>query len=202
MRKWLDALLLFFPVATFAGLAPQHVAAELRVSPLQIVLHSPESSQQLLVSETGADGQSIDLTRSVEYELTPAGIAKIDEHGLIRPLADGQAELRIQREKQQLTVPIQVGAFTAPAPVSFQNEVIPILTKAGCNSGGCHGKAEGQNGFKLSIFGFDPASDYDALVKESRGRRIFLASPQQSLLFRKASARIPHGGGQKIDPGS
>ena len=199
MHKLLKYLLFSYLLAVLACFV-EHVAAEIRVSQQQVTLLSPEASQQLLVSET-ADGRAVDVTRVVQFGITPAGIAEIDDKGLVRPLADGQAQLLIRHNGQQLTVSIQVDAFADPLPVSFQNEVMPILTKAGCNSGGCHGKAEGQNGFKLSIFGFDPASDYDALVKEARGRRIFLASPEQSLLFRKASARIPHGGGQKIDPG-
>jgi hypothetical protein len=73
------------------------------------------------------------------------------------------------------------------------------LTKARCNSGGCHGKAEGQAGFKLSIFGFDPAADFDVLVKEGRGRRVFTLAPERSLLLRKATSEIPHGGGRRID---
>ena len=63
-----------------------------------------------------------------------------------------------------------------------------MLTKSRCNSGGCHGKAEGQNGFKFSLLGFDADADYAAIIKEGRGRRISLASPKQSLLLRKATA--------------
>lgn len=80
----------------------------------------------------------------------------------------------------------------------FTNEIVPLLSRYGCNSGGCHGKASGQNGFKLSLFGFDPDWDYDAIVKQARGRRVFLASPAQSLLLRKATGEVPHGGGQRI----
>ncbi|HKI18701.1 MAG TPA: DUF1549 and DUF1553 domain-containing protein, partial [Isosphaeraceae bacterium] len=92
--------------------------------------------------------------------------------------------------------------LSQPVPVSFAHQVMPLLTKASCNAGGCHGKAEGQNGFKLSVFGFDPASDHDALVKEGRGRRVFLSAPGSSLLLLKATAEIPHGGGRKITPRS
>ena len=88
----------------------------------------------------------------------------------------------------------------SPAFVSFENEIIPLLSKAGCNAGSCHGKAEGKNGFKLSVFGFDAKSDYTALVKEARGRRINLAAPEHSLLLRKGTARMPHGGGKRLDP--
>jgi hypothetical protein len=78
---------------------------------------------------------------------------------------------------------------------------VPILTKATCNTGGCHGKAEGQNGFKLSVFGFDPRADYEAIVQQSHGRRVFVASPEHSLLLRKATAAEPHGGGERIELG-
>ncbi len=99
-------------------------------------------------------------------------------------------------------MPIEVAGFAAPRPVSFRNEIVQLLTKARCNSGGCHGKAEGQNGFKLSIFGFDTTFDYDALTQESRGRRLSRATPETSLVWLKGSARMPHGGGRKIEPGS
>lgn len=129
-------------------------------------------------------------------------IAVIDDRGLIRPRANGVGKLVIQFEEQTQSIPITVSRLDDPVPVSFRNEVIPILTKSGCNSGGCHGKAEGQNGFKLSIFGFNPRADYEALVMEGRGRRVSVTRPASSLVFRKASARTPHGGGQKIDPRS
>src|SRR5687768_9120903 len=83
-------------------------------------------------------------------------------------------------------------------PVHFANDVVPILSRFGCNSSGCHGKAEGQNGFKLSVFGFDPEADHRALTMEGRGRRVFAASPDQSLLLLKAAGGMPHGGGLRI----
>ena len=85
-------------------------------------------------------------------------------------------------------------------PLNFENDIIPILTRYGCNSSGCHGKAEGQNGFKLSVFGFDPPADYRSLTMEGRGRRVFPAAPEQSLLLQKASGGRPHGGGVRIPP--
>lgn len=89
------------------------------------------------------------------------------------------------------------------AVLSFVNDVAPILTKASCNSGACHAKAgTGQNGFRLSLLGFEPQEDYEHIVKEGRGRRIFPAAPERSLLLLKATNATPHGGGKKIDPGS
>jgi hypothetical protein len=90
-------------------------------------------------------------------------------------------------------------AFAAELePVSFLNDVVPILTRHGCNGGGCHGKSTGQNGFRLSLLGFEPDFDHVALARETRGRRIFLGAPDASLLLAKASGRIPHGGGTRI----
>jgi hypothetical protein len=86
--------------------------------------------------------------------------------------------------------------------VNFPNQIVPIFTKLGCNSGGCHGKASGQNGFKLSVFGFDPEADFNALVKEARGRRVFSAAPEHSLLLLKPTGMISHGGGRRIEVGS
>src|SRR5438105_4990941 len=84
----------------------------------------------------------------------------------------------------------------------FENDIEPLLSRYGCNSSGCHGKAEGQNGFKLSVFGFDPAADYASFVKESRGRRIYSPAPELSLFLRKASGQTAHGGGVRIRPGT
>ncbi|MEI6233959.1 MAG: S-layer protein, partial [Planctomycetota bacterium] len=90
----------------------------------------------------------------------------------------------------------------ASVPVSFVNDVVPTMTKVGCNAGGCHGKATGQNGFKLSLFGFEPQEDYEHLVYEQRGRRIIPSAPEASLLLTKGSGQVPHGGGKRIEPGT
>lgn len=90
-------------------------------------------------------------------------------------------------------------ALAAERRVTFENDIVPILSRFGCNSSGCHGKAEGQNGFKLSVFGFDPGADYDALTREGRGRRVFPAAAERSLLLQKISGEVPHGGGVRID---
>src|ERR1700744_2884388 len=96
-----------------------------------------------------------------------------------------------------LLVTLSVAATdpVAPRPFCFENDITPILTRFQCNTSGCHGSAEGQNGFKLSVFGFDAPADYAALVKEGRGRRVNFAAADSSLLLRKASGSMPHGGG-------
>lgn len=95
-----------------------------------------------------------------------------------------------------------VSTESSNRPVYFGTEVVPILTKLGCNGGGCHGKATGQNGFRLSLFGFEPEFDYEAIVKESRGRRLSPAAPEHSLLLTKGTSSVPHGGGKRLTVGS
>lgn len=186
----------------WALLTCHSASGEIRVTPERIELDRPEASQQVLVLEQTAPDRAQDRTREVRFEVSPPSIAQIDPSGLLRPLSDGSGELIVRGEHFTSHVPIEIRAFAAPPPVSFRNEILPLLTKAHCNSGGCHGKAEGQNGLKLSVFGFDPAGDYRALTQESRGRRISPGNPTQSLLYRKALAVVPHGGGLKIEPGS
>ena len=98
-----------------------------------------------------------------------------------------------------------LGAVSAPAAApevpSFELDIMPILTARGCNAGACHGKQRGQNGFQLSLLGFDPDFDYFALTREGRGRRVFPGDPERSLLLRKGSAQMPHGGGVRIKAG-
>jgi len=94
-------------------------------------------------------------------------------------------------------------AAEPPRPLSFVNDIQPILTKAGCNAGACHAKAvTGQRGFRLSVLGFEPEEDYEAIVKQGKGRRVFPAAPEESLLITKGAAIVPHTGGKKIEPDS
>src|SRR5437660_11995274 len=90
----------------------------------------------------------------------------------------------------------------SPRRTSFELDVMPILTAKGCNQGACHGKSRGQNGFQLSLLGFDPDFDYAALTQQARGRRVFPAAPERSLMLQKATATLAHGGGVRLEPGS
>ena len=94
------------------------------------------------------------------------------------------------------------GVFGAEDKPSFIKDVVPVLTKAGCNAGVCHGSFQGRGGFRLSLLGFDPAADYEAIFKGARGRRVSLASPESSLLIQKALGAVPHGGGRRIEADS
>jgi hypothetical protein len=185
--------------ALLVGAAP--LPAALQVSPPAVVLESPEASEQLLVSDAQADGRIIDVTRAVVYEVAAPAVVRVDPAGMVCPLAEGKSEIVIRQGATEVRVAVEVRGIATPQPIAFEQQVVPILTKAGCNSGGCHGKAEGQNGFKLSVFGSNAAADHDALVSEARGRRVFLTDPPKSLLLRKADAEMPHGGGRRIEKG-
>lgn len=185
----------------FIAVCPVPVAAELFVSPVKVVLDSPEASQQLLVSVSTGTGRR-DVTGEIQFHVADDSIAAIEGRALVRPRQEGQTVITLKHGNESVQIPVEVVKLQDPDPVSFRNEIIPILTKARCNSGGCHGKAEGQNGFKLSIFGFDVESDYAALMKDSKGRRISLTQPEASLLLRKGTSQVPHGGGRKMDVGS
>src|SRR5262245_25584566 len=93
------------------------------------------------------------------------------------------------------------GIQSMPATVSFERDIQPLLTARGCNQGACHGKSRGQNGFQLSLLAFDPDFDFAALTQQARGRRVFPAAPDRSLILLKATATLPHGGGQRLEPG-
>jgi hypothetical protein len=161
------------------------------------------SRQQLLATAECADGLIRDLTHAVIWESSPREIVKVTSGGLVTPFADGEAVLTARSSDgvaAQLKVKVQDAKIAAP--MNFANQVVPIFTKLGCNAGGCHGKSGGQNGFRLSLLGFEPAEDMEHLVKESRGRRLFPAAPDQSLLLLKAVGTLPHGGGKRLEPDS
>jgi hypothetical protein len=169
----------------------------------ELKLAGRDARRQLLVSGNYSTGQTRDLTRSVSYSVEPETIASVDSTGLVLPLAEGQATIMAKDSSgPSASVKLTVSHLVNDLPVNFPNQVVPVFTKLSCNSGGCHGKASGQNGFRLSLLGFEPSEDYDHLVKEGRGRRLFPAAPERSLLLMKATGTVPHGGGQRMEPDS
>lgn len=185
LRPFLLALLLLLPTPAGAGII---------CSTSSIELTDTFAGRQLLVSQNGRD-----VTREAGYSTTDAAVAKVDARGYVSPTGNGSATIRVSFGNDTLDVPVTVKGFgTAGRGVDFRTEVMPLLSKHGCNAGGCHGKASGQNGFKLSLFGFDTKFDYDAIAKESRGRRLFPADPDASLFLLKGSGQVPHGGGKKL----
>lgn len=168
-----------------------------------IVLRGRDARWQLLVTAGYHDGSAKDLTHTVVYEVEPATVVSVSPSGFITPLQPGDATITARAAngvvaKQTVTVT----PFDIDEPVSFPNQVVPVFTKLSCNGGGCHGKAAGQNGFRLSLLGFEPREDFEFLVQESRGRRLFPAMPEKSLLLTKGTAQVPHGGGRRLEEDS
>ena len=165
----------------------------------QATLVGPTNRLQLIATATYDSGQLRDWTHQVQYQVEPTGVVAVDQSGLVNPLADGTAVITaVGSDNLSAAAQVTVEHFADPPRVNFGNEIVPIFTKLGCNGGGCHGKSGGQNGFALSLLGFEPQDDYAYIVKESRGRRVFPASPDNSLLLRKAAGISPHGGGQRM----
>jgi hypothetical protein len=176
---------------------------ELGATPGPLRLRGAEAKQQLVLTAITEAGAVRDATREVRYQIAPGNIARIDTNGLLVPLADGKATLTAKSASGISTsLPIVVENFKSDLAINFANQIVPIFTKTGCNGGGCHGKSSGQNGFRLSLLGFEPTEDYEHLVKETRGRRLFPAAPDRSLLLLKATATVPHGGGKRLSIGS
>jgi hypothetical protein len=172
------------------------------VDPVKIHLNGPGASYTLLVHGKNADGQVVDLTRTAKFTSLQPAVARVSDAGVVHGVADGSAQIVVRVQGKQLVAAVKVEGASRERHFHFENDIIPLFNRFGCNSSGCHGSAEGQNGFKLSVFGFDPAADYASLVKDSRGRRIFPAAPRHSLLLAKASGGMPHGGGLRIAPGT
>lgn len=186
-------------LAGFAG--AEEAAPDLRVEPAEILLHGPSALHGFLVTAATPDGRVADATREARAAVSDPGIAVLDR-GLLRAIADGEAELVVTHGGRKASARIRVTGTAGPTAPSYRHEVVPIFTRYGCNQGGCHGKEAGQNGFKLSLRGFAPEQDYERLVVESLGRRIDLASPEHSLLLAKPSGRVPHRGGTLLAPDS
>lgn len=167
------------------------------------VLVGQNARRQLLVTGVYSSGQRHDLTHSVTWSVDKPDVMTVNQEGLVIPIQDGVATITAtEATGRQATISLTAARCTEDLPVNFENEIVPIFTKLGCNAGGCHGKADGQNGFKLSLLGFYPEEDYEFLVHEDRGRRIFPADPDFSLLLQKPANILPHGGGQRMAAGT
>lgn len=199
-RRWVPGLMLLF-----TALASRADTMQLgfRSGTNRLVLHGQDATQQVLATRKDAQGLESDVTAGVKWTVAPAGIASVDPGGRLRPLGDGTATLKARlADGSEATMAVEVTGSGVSEQVHFANQIVPVFTKNGCNGGGCHGKAAGQNGFRLSLLGFEPAEDFEHLVKESRGRRLFPAAPERSLLLTKGTAQLPHGGGRRLDPNS
>ena len=174
---------------------------DVKVYPPDINLTTKRDRQSFLVHASYDNGTTRDVTAKAKISLANAELGKI-ENFTVYPLADGETELKVSFEGQKLTIPVKVTKAQEDRPISFVLDVMPVFMKAGCNSGGCHGAARGKDGFRLSLFGYNPDGDYDYLTREIIGRRINLAIPEDSLLLTKGAGQVQHTGGKLFEPES
>lgn len=173
---------------------------KLHVLPPKVDLTDARDRQGLVVQAEFSDGSTEDVTDQAKFVFEqPIATAT---NGFIAPLTEGQTRLTIAFAGLSAEVPVTVRRPNTSDPLRFRTDVLPVLTHSGCNSGKCHGAAAGKDGFRLSLFGYDPDGDYFRITREQAARRVNLAAPDDCLLVNKALGRVPHTGGQRIDPGS
>ena len=169
--------------------------------PDQITLTTSRDRQSLVVQGVHTDDTTQDLTREATFKLADTSFARLQGQTLY-PIADGETELIIEVAGHTQKLPVKVEQAETDRPISFNLDVMPVFMKTGCNTGPCHGSARGQDGFMLSLFGYDPPGDYQRITREMSGRRINLAVPHDSLLIQKGLGAVPHTGGECFTPDS
>lgn len=178
------------------------VPQRLSIQPGDVVLRHGRDRQQLVVTGEYVGGALRDVTRVVRYRAEPAHLVSISESGVVTPLANGTGTVTVELGSVRASVPLRVENVEQKPPISFRHEVIAAFNVAGCNMGACHGTPNGKNGFRLSLRGYDPDSDYVQLTRDMNGRRINALQPDLSLILLKGSGRVPHEGGQRFAVGS
>ncbi|AGA28815.1 DUF1549 domain-containing protein [Singulisphaera acidiphila] len=174
--------------------------AELTVQPPAVEFKNRFDYVQLVVTAKTETGDLIDVTRLVTPNFS-SPVATTTPGGLVRPTSDGKATLSLTIGGKTAEVPVTVIGANTAIRVDYIHDVNPVLSRLGCNAGTCHGSAQGKNGFKLSLRGYDPLFDVRALTDDHGARRVNLASPDDSLMLLKATGSVPHVGGQLIQPG-
>ena len=172
----------------------------LEITPGSSTITADDAGLQLLAARKEA-GSVHDLTGAVKWSTLPAGLAEIEQGGYLRPLMGGYVVVQAAFEGQTCSAKVKIEPRST-RPWDFGHDIMPILSRLGCNTGGCHGRASGQNGFHLSIFGYDAEGDFLALARDAGQRRLSKLAPKDSLFLAKATGRIAHGGGSRLKPGS
>ncbi|MFO0868942.1 MAG: DUF1553 domain-containing protein [Pirellulales bacterium] len=191
---WLAAVVV---LAAPVGVSAQMPLTGIAVYPPEINLQTKLDHQRYLVVAQRADGVTQDVTRQAILKLANPALARL-ENGALYPVADGETMLEVDFQGLKATIPVRVKDAAADRPISFHLDVMPVFARAGCNTGSCHGAARGKDGFRLSLFGFDPAGDYVRITREIGTRRINLALPAESLLVEKSVGSVPHTGGKRF----
>ncbi|HZY89436.1 MAG TPA: DUF1549 domain-containing protein [Gemmataceae bacterium] len=181
-------------------LPPGAQVVKIDVFPNRVELKNPFAYTQLLLTGQLPSGERIDVTRSAKIEAPPK-LLRVSPTGQARPVADGEGVLKVSLGGLSVSVPVKVTGQKEKYEVSFVRDVMPTLSRMGCNAGTCHGAQAGKNGFKLSLRGYDPEFDHRALTDDLWGRRFNRAAPDQSLMLLKPAGAVAHVGGALTQPG-
>jgi hypothetical protein len=188
--------------------APPRRAAQSKVSPLPVRLEilparaklaGPKATQRILVMATLADGSRQDVTEQATFASVTPRMATVTEEGEVQAQTDGQAVIKATWKGKTATMTLSIKDARQPVTTSFVDDVVPTLSRLGCNSGQCHGAQQGKGGFKLSLRGYAPELDYLSITRQIGGRRITPGDPEQSLFLRKPLFEMPHRGGKVLD---
>ena len=184
-----------------AMILPAQAGDPLVVLPSDFSLGTPESRQRLILQEVERGEVGRQVTDAIEWSSSEPGVATV-VGGIVSPAKDGEATITARAGGRSATAKVKVSGLARPFGWGFRDHVEPVLAKQGCNSGACHGALAGKGGFRLSLQGYDPVSDYSAIVKQDRGRRVELGDPGRSLLLAKPSGAIAHKGGVRFSTDS
>jgi len=187
-------------LASTLGTAASQSPAALEVFPPDVNLETARDRQSFVVQAWFADGLARDVTAEAKVTVANPALVKLDNN-VVLPAADGATEMTVEWGGKAVKVPVKVTAALVDRPISFKLDVMPVFMRSGCNTGSCHGAARGKDGFRLSLFGFDPDGDHYRLTREINGRRINLALPAEGLMMEKATGKVPHTGGQRFKEG-
>src|SRR5437867_4047577 len=185
------ALLILFASAAFADTLILH--------PPQTPLYGAAARQRLAVTVVSTDGVERDVTSEAQFTVGNANIAVVGDGAILQARANGGT--RVQAKYRGLTSEVQaiIEEAAGKFEISFVKDVVPVFTRAGCAGSNCHGSIRGKAGFKLSLFGYEPDIDYNAILNADGGRRVDLKNPGQSLILKKPTFQIPHGGGVRFN---
>ncbi|MBX3179767.1 MAG: DUF1553 domain-containing protein [Candidatus Hydrogenedentes bacterium] len=176
-------------------------AQQLAVYPSEVTLNNAHDVERLVAVLTRPDGVTVDVTPEVAVQFSAENVAAWGEDLKLYAAGDGEASLTVTHGDLSVQLPVKVENSGLTPPKTFSNDVLPALMRAGCNTGGCHGSAQGKNGFRLSLFGFDPQFDYISLTRDQRSRRINAALPEESLMLLKPLGKVDHEGGTALEEG-
>jgi mono/diheme cytochrome c family protein len=170
--------------------------------PTEINLSKSRDSQTVVVMATYEDDTTLDVTANASFHFADPSLVGLKSRNHFTPAKNGETQLEVKVGEHAVSLPITVAEAEIDRPIDFHLDVMPVFMSEGCNIGACHGSARGQDGFMLSLFGYDPEGDHYRLTREMAGYRINLAIPEESLLVEKSIEAVPHTGGKLFEKGS